>query len=445
MLETVQLVVVGINHHSASVSLRERLTVSAESLPLVLVRLRESVAEALVLSTCNRVELYAVCGHESSGADLLRQFLATHGDVSLHNVREATYAYGHEAAVRHMLRVAAGLDSMVVGENEILGQVRRALMSAREVGTLGPVLDRLGDAALACGKRTRATTSLGRDGESVAGVAIRLARQERGSLHGARVVILGAGDAARSALAQLSGLGAVRVTVINRTFERANELAAEAGVEARPWAELPDALATADVLVACTGSPTPIIGRESLTQTRRSDTPGLICVDLGVPRAIDSAVTSLAGVRLIELDRIETECADRREHRARDLERAESIVELETERYMEWWRGRGVASTIARFHAHADAIREAEVERALTRLPELSEHARAVIRELSARMVGKLLHEPTLALKRDPEGANMAVVLERLFALSDAADLTSEHCAIDERVPSQLHQESTVS
>ena len=441
-----QLVAVGISHTSASVSLRERLSISAESLPRILWQLRESVAEALILSTCNRVELYAVCGHETSGADGLRQFLAAHGDVPIGTIRDATYAYGHRAAVRHLLRVAAGLESMVVGEHEILGQVRRALGAARQAGTLGPVLDRLGDAALVCGKRTRTSTSLGRDGESVASVAVRLAIGEHGGLDGARVLILGAGETARSALAVLESATTARLTVINRTDDRAASLAADAGVAARPWHELPDALATADVIVGCTGSDTPVIDATTLARARGPSSQPLLCVDLAFPRDVDPGVAALPGVRLIDLDRIEVEAASRRVDRARDLVLAESIVDQETERYMEWWRGRGVAPTIARLHARAVAIREAEVERALARLPELTPQARAVVRDLATRMTGKLLHEPTLALKRDPEGVNMAVVVERLFALDTATDFTTEHRAPGDPVAQQdIPQEWSIS
>src|SRR5262245_46036635 len=235
--KTVQLVVVGISHNTAPVGLREELTIPADALPGVLSELRESVAEVLVLSTCNRVELYAVCGHEATGAEILRQFLATRAGAPLRTVRDATYAYGHQTAVRHLLRVATGLDSMVVGESEILGQVRRALLAAREAGTLGPVLDRLGDAAMACGKRARATTSLG-DGESVASVAVRLALRDGNGLTGANVLVLGAGETAKSAVTYLASIPGVRITVLNRTLERAAELAAAYGVVARPWDHL---------------------------------------------------------------------------------------------------------------------------------------------------------------------------------------------------------------
>ena len=436
-----QLVVVGISHNTSTVSLREGLTVPADSLPGVLSELRESVAEVLVLSTCNRVELYAVCGHESSGAELLRQFLATRAGVPLRTVRDATYAYGHHAAVRHLLRVATGLDSMVLGESEILGQVRRALLAARQAGTLGPVLDRLGDAAMACGKRARATTSLG-DGESVASVAVRLAGRDGKGLAGANVVVLGAGETAKSAVKHLVSIANGRITVLSRTFERAAELAAAYDVVARPWDQVADALAAADVVVGCTGSQTPVVDAAMLVSARGLDAGPLVCVDLGLPRDIDPAVSAIPGVRLIDLEQVGAETSARRVDRTRDLGQAESIVEQETERYMEWWRGRGVASTIARLHARANAIREVELERALARLPGLDSHARGVVRDLATRMAAKLLHEPTLALKRDPEGVNMAVVIERLFALSDATDFTSARC---ENTDHSISQESIVA
>ena len=445
-----QVVAVGVSHNSSSVSVRERLAVTAETLHDVLWRLRQHVAEALILSTCNRVELYAVCGHETTGADVLRQFLAAHGNFSVHDVREASYAFAHESAARHLLQVASGLDSMVLGENEILGQVRRALVAARQADTLGPVLDRLGDAALACGKRVRSNTALGCDGESVASMGLGLAARIRGGLSGTNVVVLGAGETGARTLAHLGAVGAARVIVLNRTDARAAELAAAHGVEVRAWDELASVLEEADIIVGCTASPTPVVTAEMLARVRvGADARSLLCLDLGVPRDIDPAVSALPGVTLVDVDRIESMAAARRAERARDLVRANAIVAQETERYMEWWRGRGVASTVARLHARAETIREAEVARALARLPELTPQARAVVRELATRVVAKLLHEPTVALKRDPEGANMAVAVERLFALTSGGDLTvpaPEHCAhAHEDSRENIHQESIAS
>lgn len=445
-----QVVTVGVSHNSSPVSLRERLAVSTDSLPDVLGRLREHVAEAFVLSTCNRVEIYAVCGHETTGADMLRQFLAAHGNVSLRAIRDASYAYGHRSAVQHLLRVAAGLDSVVLGESEILGQVRRALGAARQAAMLGPVLDRLGDAALACGKRTRSTTALGREGHSMASVALRLAERVRGSLDDARIVVIGAGETAGQVLAQLAARASGSLVIVNRTHARAAALAAEHGADARPWDDLAETVRAADVVIGCTSSASPVVDVATLGRARAAggDRP-LLCLDLGVPRDIDAGVALLPGVTLIDADRIEAEAAARREERSHDLARAEAIVARETERYMAWWRGRGVASTVARLHARADAIREAELERALSRLPELTPRARAVVTELATRVIGKLLHEPTVTLKRDAEGANMAMVVERLFALDRVADIAStdpeHHIRGDRPVERDIHQESKAS
>jgi glutamyl-tRNA reductase len=414
----VQIVVVGVNHKSASLDLLDRVAVTPERVSGVLARLRERVAEGFVLSTCNRVELYALCGHEESGSDLLRQVLADHAGLDLTFVRETTYTHGYRAAVSHALRVAAGLDSMVLGEAEIQGQMRRALDAARRERALGPMLDRLGSAALACGKRARSETSLVRHAQSVASVGLQLAEQRLGTLAGARVVILGAGETAASLLAELARVAPASITIVSRTAERAALLAAAAGVDARPWLELPGVLGEADVVIGCTSAPAPVIDANLLAAARTSAAGRpLVCVDLGVPRDIAPAVAELPNVTLIDVDDVDAATTGYRAERARDMARAEQVVAEETERYMAWWRGRGVASTVARLHARADAICRAELERALARLPELSPRERAVVGEAVARVAAKLLHRPTLALKEDPEGANMALVVERLFAL----------------------------
>jgi glutamyl-tRNA reductase len=270
-----------------------------------------------------------------------------------------------------------------------------------------------------------------------------MAARELGSLENKNVAVLGAGDIARAVLTHLTTMPRVRVTVLNRTWHRAIELAGEHGVEAVRWSELPQAIASADVIFGCTGSRTPVLDAVTVERSKSRD---LLCVDLGLPRDIDSAVAALPGVRLIDLQTIERETSARRADESAELARAESIVSTEAERYMEWWRGRGVAGTIARLRARADAIRDAEIERALARLPDLTPQSRSVVRDLAMRMAAKLLHEPTVALKRDPEGANMAVVVERLFGLTDARDLALEQCARGDRtVTPTIPQESRAS
>lgn len=421
----VQIVTVGVRRKPASVDLLERLSVAGEEVTEVLVRLRESVAEAFILSTCNRVELYALCGHEETGADILRQFLAERGGVSLQVLREASCVIGDDAAVRHALAVASGLDSMVVGEREILGQMRRALEGARRAGSLGPVLDRLGSAALACGKRVRSCTALGTHAESVASIAARLAERRNFTLAGARVVVLGAGEMAALALRHLAPRVSTRMTIVNRTLERGAALAAAYGAHVRPWSELEDAISEAELVVACTAAPVPILDAPMLRRARAAADKALLCLDLGVPRSIDRSVASIPGVVLVDMDCLGAEAAQYREERTQAIAHAERIVAEESERYMEWYRGRRVAPTIARLHAHAGAIGDAELARALARLPELSPRARAVVGELAARIVAKLLHEPTLVLKRDPEAANLSLIVERLFGILKP-DLTEQ-------------------
>ena len=441
-----QLVVVGVSHNSSSVSLRERLAVEADALPLALDQLRARVAEGFILSTCNRVELYAVCGHETTGVDLLRELLAARGNLTAPTIRDASYSYGHRSAVRHLLRVAAGLDSLVLGEQEIAGQLRRAVGVARSIGATGPMLDRLADVALACGKRVRSATALGSRGASVASVALGLVERDHGRIHGANVVILGAGDTAGQVLSQLATRHGIRVTLVNRDAERAHALAEPYGAAVRPWSALASTLTDADLVVGCTASPTPVVDIAGLSAARGSDnTRPLVCLDLGVPRDIDPAVTSLQGVALVDMARLEADTQLRDSYLARDVARAEAVVAEETERYLDWWRGRGVASTVTRLHEHAGAIRDAELARALARLPELTGRERAVVTDLVARVVGKLLHAPTVALKRDPEGANMAMVVERLFELARQPIARDHHVHTERTVCLEPQPESLAS
>ena len=423
----VQIVIVGANHNSAPAEFRERLWIAPDALDGVVRRLRTRVAEAMVVSTCNRVEIHAVCGHEVSGAELLRHFLAENAGVPLDAVRAATYAHAHRGAVRHALRVAAGLDSVALGEREILGQMRRAVDVARRAGGLGAILDRLAAAVLACGKRVRSTTALGAPRRSVASLGVRAAARTRGSLGGASVLVIGAGDMARLTLAELARHRPGRQIVVNRTFEAGAALARSHGAEARPWASLESALSEVDVVISCTSAPGYIISADDLRRTRATGAVRpVICVDLGMPRNIDPVGAMSPGITLLDIDRTrvpvgvpEDECDG-----AVGMQSAERVVAEEVERFMEWWRTRDVAPTIARLHARVGALGETELSRALSRLPNLSPREQDVVRQLAMRIVGKVLHGPTIVLKHHPEGANMAVALERLFQLEPADPAT---------------------
>jgi glutamyl-tRNA reductase len=413
----VQIVVVGLNQNRAPVAVRERLAFVPGELPSALRSLRNHVAEGFILSTCNRVEVYALAGHADSGSQLLGRFLAEARGFPLDELRPLLYSHGHEAAVTHLFRVASGMDSMVLGEGEVLSQVRTALDTANAAGTLGPVLRRLGSAAVGAGKRVRARTAIGCNPLSVVTLALRAAVERGRPLADASVVILGAGDTAETVLRHLADLKPRRVIIAGRRAERTAALAARYSVEAAALDALPVLLADADVVFGCTSAPQVVLRAEDVPAARAYGAGALLCLDLGVPRDIDPGVRQLPGVTLVDLDELQRAAEENRARRAREVEHGEAVVAGEVDRFMEWWRSRQVVPTIAALRAYAADVRDAEVEHALARLSDLSPRDAFVVRALAQRIVGKLLHRPLTVLKADPEGANMAQVLRQLFQL----------------------------
>jgi glutamyl-tRNA reductase len=401
---------------------RERLAFVPGDLPRALDGLRNHVAEGFILSTCNRVEIYGVAGHADSGAQLLGRFLAETRGFPPDELRPLLYSYGHEAAVAHLFRVASGMDSMVVGEGEVLSQVRAALDAAHAAGTLGPVLRRLGSAAVGAGKRVRARTAIGRNPLSVVTLALQAAAAHGRPAKDASILVLGAGETAETVLRHLDHASPRRVTVASRRFERAAALAARHGVASVRMEDLAEALADADVIVGCTSAPELVIHASDVNAARPSGAKELLCLDLGVPRDIDPEVRHLPGVRLVDLDELQAAADENRARRAREVEHAEVVVAAEVERFIEWWRSRQVVPTIAALRAYAAEVRDAEVAQAISRLGELSPRDAFVVRALAQRIVGKLLHRPLTVLKADAEGANMAQVLRQLFQLELEAE-----------------------
>ena len=415
-----QIVVVGLNHDTAPVAVRERLAFSESALPEALDRLRTKVQEGFLLSTCNRTEVYAFAGHAESGAQHLSRFLGKAGGLTPAELETFSYTHAHDAAVRHIFRVAAGLDSMVLGDDQIVAQLKAALDNARRADALGPVLGRLGDAALATAKRVRSTTAIGRTPVSVVSIAVQAAESRLGGLRGVRVTVVGAGRTAATAVQHLEGAGAA-VTVVGRDPARTELVATTYRVAAAPWMALAQTLGDSDVVVSCTSAPDVVIDRAMLEGACR-DRPSrpLFCLDLAVPRDIDPSAASLPGVTVVDMDALNLVAVANRSQRALELGDAELIVTERTERFMDWWRGREVVPAITQLREHAEAIRDAELERALARLPELGEHDQQVVRSLAARLVNKLLHHPITTLKDDPEGANMARIVQHLFGLLPA-------------------------
>ena len=412
-----QIVVVGLNHVTSAVGLRERFAFPAHTLPAALARLGKSVDEGFLLSTCNRTEAYGFAGHAESGIRQLTRFLAESGGVSPASLDGVVYAHAHDGAVRHLFRVAAGLDSMVIGEDQIVMQVKHALDAARSAGTLGSILERLGSSALATGKRVRSVTGIGRSRVSVMSIAVQAATEALGTLRGRGALVIGAGRTGAVAAQHLIAAGA-QVTIIARHATRGRVLAESTGASALAWSGLAGALTGADLVISCTSAQEFVLDAATLEAATadRSGRP-LLCFDLAVPRDVDPAAGDLPGVLLHDMDALALVAAASRVQRSAELDGAEAIVSRRVEQFMEWWRGREVVPAIAQLRSHAEAIRDAELERALARLPELTDRGRIVIRGMASRIVNKLLHQPVTTLKQDPEGANMAQIVQYLFGL----------------------------
>lgn len=385
----------------------------------MLARLRREVAEGFVLSTCNRTELYAITGHADTGARVLAGFLARCHSIPAGDLEPHAYTHAHEAAARHLFRVTSGLDSMVLGEDQIVAQVKSALHAAQDAGTLGSRLHRLGAAALGASKRVRSETALGRSAVSVMSVGLELAREQLGSLERCRIVVAGAGRTADAVIRLCRSFGpAASITIVNRTTARAEALAERHGALAAGWDTLGEHLRRADLLVTAVSAGRPVIRTEGVAP-RLAGESRLVVLDLSVPRAVDPAAARSPGVTLLDVDALQHRAAANRKRRAAEVAAAESIIDRCVAEFSDWWRAREVAPAISRLRAHAEALRAAELQRALAKLPGLSPGEQTVVRDLATRLVGKLLHHPTTNLRHLPDAATLASALDRLFTPHD--------------------------
>lgn len=421
-----QLLAVGLNHHTAPLALRERIAVTSDGFAAALAALHSKVTEGFILSTCNRTEYYGVVGHTETGAAVLLEVLLAGSGLTADELGPHLEIHAHEDAVTHLFRVAAGIESMVPGEDQILAQIKSALEAASRAGVLGPTTHRLGASALAAGKRVRTETGISRHSLSVVSVALQLASEELGSIADRRVVIVGAGSTAELALKQLSGRGAAAVTITNRTASRAAALAASYGAAAVAWESLSDIVADADLVISCTSAPETVIDVDMLTRRGDASSEPVVVFDLAVPRDVSPAAADLAGVMLWDIDGLQAICDDNRRRRSAELSSAEAIAESESARFMTWWSARQLAPTISALVGHAENIRDAELERLLARLPDLTEREEQLLRAFAGRVVSKLLHHPLRVLKEDPEGANMAQTVRALFGLLPPRESATE-------------------
>jgi glutamyl-tRNA reductase len=410
----VTLTLIGLSHRATPVAVRERAFVPLPE-AAELARSLAAEGEAVCLSTCNRTELYIV-GEDAERRGL--DALASISGLQPEELRAVVYRLMDEAAALHLFRVAGGLDSMVPGEGEILGQVRGAF----EAGAPGPVLDRLFRQALHAGKKVRAETAIAESPASVSSAAAALAQQVFGQLDGCRVLLVGAGHVAELAARSLAARGAEISFVANRAPERAEALAGRFGGEGITLEQVPDRLAGVDVLVSSTASVGWTLDRSRVEAalSRRKGRP-LFLIDLAVPRDLDPAIHELSGCYLYDIDDLEAVVAESLAGRRREAGRAEAIVSEEAVRFREWQASREVVPEIASLRARAEEIRAAELARVRGRLG-LSESQHAAVDSVTSQIVNKLLHLPTVRLKEAAAGANggsYAEAVRHLFGLGD--------------------------
>lgn len=415
------ILVIGVNHRSGPLSLLERVVLGPELVPKAVSALsaRDNVREVAVLSTCNRTEIYAVTEKFHGAYADIRDFLCDLGGFVPDDLHPYMFAQHDAAAVAHLFEVAAGLDSAVIGESEILGQVRQAWEVAQAEGGSRLTLNLLFRHAIGVGKRARTETGIGRGTASVSHAAVEMAIDRLGTLEGRRVLVIGAGAMGEGIAVALRRAGAGEILVANRTVERGSALADRVDGVAVGFDRLPEAVGTADLILTSTGSGEPVLTTEYLSLTRSAARP-LMIVDIALPRDVDPAVGDLPHVSLLDLDDLR-DWADRgRSHRMGELDRVREIIREEVARFEHEATALQAAPLVAALREHAEEVRLGELERFASRLSELTDSERDAVEALTRGIVAKLLHHPSVRLKQQagsPQGERNAAAVADLFDL----------------------------
>jgi glutamyl-tRNA reductase len=420
------IISLGLNHTTASIQLRERLAFNEEQVRALLSRLAcghmaSSLAELIVVSTCNRTEIYAASPCLAFAE--LEAFLSDASGVPAHHFLPFLYRFEDGEAARHLFEVAAGLDSLVIGEPQILGQITRALELARGQNTAGPTLNRLFQAAIHAGKRVRTETGISRNPASVSSLAASVAERTLGDIRTARVAVLGAGEMAELTVEALRKRGVVKLRVINRTLERARELAQRWGAESTTFESLQQVLCESDIMISSTGAPHIVVDAKMVSEAMRArHERALVLIDIAVPRDIDPDCRDIPHVELFDIDGLNTQLEDSLTRRMDEVPRVRQILEEELAGFEGYLKSLDILPIIADIHQRAEAIRRAEVEKTLRRMPDLTERERERIEALTQSLVQKLLDHPTRRLRAEAvsqHAPEYAALARQLFNLSE--------------------------
>ena len=414
-----QILLVGLNHQSAPLEVRERVSFSKEQLSEALPLLSQRVGEGVILSTCNRTEVYSATENPSQAAEGIRRFLLDYHHLTPESIEPYLYDYAGADAVRHLFRVSSGLDSMIVGESQILGQVRDSLIAASESNSVQVPLVGLFHAAVRVGRRVREETDVGRNALSISYAGVQLAQRVLGSLQGSRVMLIGAGEAGKLVARALRTVGVADLMIANRTRARGEELAQSLAGRVVPFSDIETALRDADIVIAATDSQELVITRDMVASACRERRQGpLFMFDLAMPRDVDPQAALLEGVRLFNIDDLSSIAEENLEERKRAAIEAGAIVEEEQARFMKWWDSLDAVPMIKTLHKRAEDIRQRELDRALRKLPDLPPEHLEVVEAMTRAIVKKLLHEPTKFLKQRADRSQLQAPPD-LFRLWD--------------------------
>jgi len=419
------IVAVGINHKTAPVAVREKISFNPDKLSVALQEMLSSVQcrEVAILSTCNRTELYLVQdGDVSLTQERLVKWLESYHNVPASTILPSLYWHQDQQAVNHMMRVACGLDSLVLGEPQILGQMKQAYSQAKAAGSMALVMDRLFQRTFGVAKQVRTETDIGASAVSVAFASVNLAKHIFASLDKARVLLVGAGETIELVAKHLYENNVSKITVANRTIAKAESMANKIGADVITLAQIPDAMCDADIVISSTGSTLPLIGKGMVEQalTKRRHQP-IFMVDLAVPRDIEAQVGDLEDVFLYTVDDLQSIIAQNLENRRKAAVEAESIVNSQSDSFMAWLRGLNTQDTVVSYRKQCLSERDLLLEKAMAQLNS-GKNAESVINELATKLTNKFMHAPTSALQSAAQGGE----LDKLIYLRDILDINSE-------------------
>ncbi len=407
----------GLSHRTAPIAVREKAAFTRAELPHALQTLNGALDNAVILSTCNRTELYAVAPEADGVQETFTSLLSRKTSLAEEELSSYLAFYEQEQAVRHLFEVASGLDSLILGESQVLGQVREAYSSAVNQGSANGLISKVFHHALRVGKRARRETRIGENALSISSAAVEAARDTLGDLSRSQVAVVGAGEAGKLVAKAMKDRGVGRMTVVNRTLERAQDLAQELEAEAAPLELLPELLGKVDIVVSSTDYQGIIITTEMVdgAMSQRNGNP-LLVVDIAMPRDADPAIGRMPGVSLLDMDDLQSVSRANRLEREKEVSQVESIIDQEVGKFGDWWDSLRVAPGIAQLREHAEALRIREIKKTLKQLPNLTDEDAARIEALSRSIVKKLLHNPIATIKENPGYMETA---QRMFGLND--------------------------